>query len=133
AGPEGPALRSADVGRVLPDPSFSIGAGVTLTDLFSDSRVRGSYTALWQAASQVATPHLRNMGTLGGNLCLDTRCNYYDQNYVWRKAIDFCMKRDGKTCWVATSSPRCLAVSSTDTAPILVALGATVTLASAAG
>ena len=59
------------------------------------------------------------MGTIGGNLCLDTRCNYYDQNYEWRKAIDFCMKKDGDTCWVATSSPKCLAVSSTDTAPML--------------
>ena len=87
-----------------------------------------AYGALWQAAAQVATPHLRNMGTLGGNLCLDTRCNYYDQNYEWRKAIDFCMKKDGQTCWVATSSPKCLAVSSTDTAPALLALGATVTL-----
>ena len=71
------------------------------------------------------------MGTIGGNLCLDTRCNYYDQNYEWRKAIDFCMKKDGEICWVATSSPRCLAVSSTDTAPALMALGAEVTLVSA--
>jgi 4-hydroxybenzoyl-CoA reductase subunit beta len=110
---------------------LSIGAGVTLTELVRDSRVRESYGALWQAASQVATPHLRNMGTLGGNLCLDTRCNYYDQNYEWRKAIDFCLKKDGKICWVATGSPKCLAVSSTDTAPALLALGATVTLVSA--
>ena len=73
------------------------------------------------------------MGTIGGNLCLDTRCNYYDQNYEWRKAIDFCMKKDGETCWVATSSPKCLAVSSTDTAPMLQALGASVTLVSSAG
>ena len=65
------------------------------------------------------------MGTLGGNLCLDTRCNYYDQNYEWRKSIDFCMKKDGEICWVATGSPKCLAVSSTDTAPALLALGAT--------
>ena len=81
----------------------------------------------------MATPHLRNMGTIGGNLCLDTRCTYYDQNYEWRKSIDFCMKKDGQTCWVATSSPKCLAVSSTDTAPMLQALGASVTLVSAAG
>jgi 4-hydroxybenzoyl-CoA reductase subunit beta len=73
------------------------------------------------------------MGTIGGNLCLDTRCTYYDQSYEWRKAIDFCMKKDGCTCWVATSSPKCLAVSSTDTAPMLLALGATVTLVSARG
>jgi 4-hydroxybenzoyl-CoA reductase subunit beta len=89
----------------------------------------------------VATPHLRNMGTLGGNLCLDTRCNYYDQNHEWRKSIDFCMKKDDRAvergapqvCWVATSSPRCLAVSSTDSAPAVIALGAAVTLVSAAG
>ena len=107
-----------------------IGAGLTLTELLRDPKTRG-YGALRQAAAQVATPHLRNMGTLGGNLCLDTRCNYYDQNYEWRKAIDFCMKKDGDTCWVATSSPTCLAVSSTDTAPALMALGARVTLVSA--
>jgi 4-hydroxybenzoyl-CoA reductase subunit beta len=64
------------------------------------------------------------MGTLGGNLCLDTRCNYYNQGYEWRKAIDFCMKKDGAICWVAPSSPRCWAVSSSDVAPVMVAIGA---------
>ena len=73
------------------------------------------------------------MGTIGGNLCLDTRCNYYDQNYEWRKAIDFCMKKDGSTCWVATSSPKCLAVSSTDTAPALIALDASFRIAGPSG
>jgi 4-hydroxybenzoyl-CoA reductase subunit beta len=111
----------------------SIGAGVTLSALVGDERIRRDATALWEAASQVATPHLRAMGTLGGNLCLDTRCNYYDQSYEWRKAIDFCMKKDGDRCWVATSSPKCLAVSSTDTAPALIALGAEVALVSAHG
>jgi 4-hydroxybenzoyl-CoA reductase subunit beta len=112
---------------------LTIGAGVTLSNLIADRRVRSTYTGLWQAAAQVATPHLRNMGTIGGNLCLDTRCTYYDQNYEWRKSIDFCMKKDGQICWVATSSPKCLAVSSTDTAPALLALGARVTLVSAIG
>jgi len=112
---------------------LTIGAGVTLSNLVADPRIRTSYAGLWQAAAQVATPHLRNMGTIGGNVCLDTRCTYYDQNYEWRKSIDFCMKRDGKTCWVATSSPKCLAVSSTDTAPMLQALDASVTLVSAGG
>jgi 4-hydroxybenzoyl-CoA reductase subunit beta len=113
---------------------LSIGAGVTLTRLVQALAARSApdgFAALRQAAQQVATPPLRNMATIGGNLCLDTRCNYYDQNYEWRKAIDFCMKKDGKTCWVATSSPKCLAVSSTDTAPALIALGASVTLRSA--
>jgi 4-hydroxybenzoyl-CoA reductase subunit beta len=112
---------------------LTLGAGLTLATLAADPRIRDAYFGLWQAAAQVATPHLRNMGTLGGNLCLDTRCTYYDQTYEWRKSIDFCLKRDGRTCWVATSSPKCLAVSSTDTAPILQALGASVTLVSAAG
>jgi 4-hydroxybenzoyl-CoA reductase subunit beta len=89
--------------------------------------------ALRQAAHQVATVHLRNMGTLGGNLCLDTRCNYYNQNYEWRKAIDFCLKKDGDICWVATASKRCVAMSSTDCAPALLALGARVKLVSAKG
>jgi 4-hydroxybenzoyl-CoA reductase subunit beta len=112
---------------------LTIGAGVTLSNLLADARVRESYPGLWQAAAQIATPHLRNMGTVGGNLCLDTRCTYYNQNFEWRKSIGFCMKRDGETCWVATSSPKCLAVSSTDTAPMLQALGATVTLVSSRG
>ena len=123
--------RVAELRHMANGDGLTIGAGVTLTELVRDARVREACGALWQAASQVATPHLRNMGTLGGNLCLDTRCNYYDQNYEWRKAIDFCMKKDGETCWVATGSPKCLAVSSTDTAPALLALGARVTLVSA--
>jgi 4-hydroxybenzoyl-CoA reductase subunit beta len=112
---------------------FTIGAAVTLSDIVADLRLRRACAGLWQAAAQVATLQLRNMGTIGGNLCLDTRCNYYDQSYEWRKAIDFCMKKDGGVCWVATSSPKCLAVSSTDTAPALIALRATVTLVSAEG
>ena len=110
-----------------------IGAGVTLTALVQEPGIKSAYRGLWQAAAQVATPHLRNMGTLGGNVCLDTRCNYYDQNYEWRKAIDFCMKKDGEICWVSTGSKKCLAVSSTDTAPALIALGAEVELEAADG
>jgi 4-hydroxybenzoyl-CoA reductase subunit beta len=107
-----------------------LGAGLTLTQLASDARIKQHYAGLYQAASQIATPLLRNMGTLGGNVCLDTRCNYYDQSYEWRQAIGFCMKKEGTTCWVAPSSDHCLAVSSTDTAPMLIALGANVTLVS---
>jgi 4-hydroxybenzoyl-CoA reductase subunit beta len=84
---------------------------------------------LGQAAATISTPILQNMGTVGGNLLLDTRCNYYDQSYEWRKAIDFCMKKDGEICWVAPSSPRCWAVQSSDLVPVMVALGAEVTLA----
>jgi 4-hydroxybenzoyl-CoA reductase subunit beta len=117
----------------LDDSGSRLGACLTLSDIAADSRFRNGLTALAQAASLVATPHIRNMATLGGNLCLDTRCNYYDQNYEWRKAIDFCLKKDGDTCWVAPGSPKCMAVSSTDTAPALMALGARVRLISLSG
>jgi 4-hydroxybenzoyl-CoA reductase subunit beta len=128
------ALRQIpELATVTNGEGLQIGACVTLSALVDDARVRQTAPGLWQAAAQVATPHLRNMGTIGGNLCLDTRCTYYDQSEQWRRAIDFCMKKDGRTCWVATSSPRCLAVSSTDTAPMLLALDARVRLVSAGG
>jgi 4-hydroxybenzoyl-CoA reductase subunit beta len=73
------------------------------------------------------------MVTIGGNLLLDTRCNYYDQNLEWRQAIDFCMKKDGEICWVAPGSPKCLAVQSADSVPVLIAMGARAVLASRAG
>ncbi len=123
-----PELRASSNGSGL-----RLGAGLTLNELCRDPRVEKLYPALFQAAVQVATGQLRNMATLGGNLCLDTRCNYYDQNYEWRKAIDFCMKKDGETCWVAPSSSKCLAVSSTDVAPALMALGGIVRLVAADG
>jgi 4-hydroxybenzoyl-CoA reductase subunit beta len=107
-----------------------IGAGTTLTEIVNKKALP---LALRQAAAQVATPQLQNMGTLGGNLCLDTRCTYYNQTYEWRKAINFCLKKDGDICWVATASKRCVAVSSTDTAPALIALNAAVKLVSAKG
>ena len=107
----------------------SYGAGMTLTKIVNSNAPK----ALRQAAHQVATVHLRNMGTLGGNLCLDTRCNYYNQNYEWRKAIDFCLKKDGDICWVATASKRCVAMSSTDCAPALLALKARLKLVSSKG
>lgn len=110
-----------------------LGACLTLSDIAADPRFRNGLSALSQAAAQVATPQIRNMATLGGNICLDTRCNYYDQSYEWRKAINFCLKKDGTTCWVAPGSKRCVAVSSTDTAPALIALGARVRLVSRSG
>lgn len=119
-------------GAQLDHASSRLGPCLTLTQIAKDGRFRNGCSALWQAASLVATPHIRNMATLGGNICLDTRCTYYDQNYEWRKAINFCKKKDGEICWVATSSPKCMAVSSTDTAPALIALGASVRLKSRA-
>lgn len=113
--------------------AIRLGPCLKLSVLERDRRFRDVCAALWHAASQVATPHIRNQATLGGNICLDTRCLYYDQNYEWRKAINFCMKKNGDTCWVAPGSERCMAVSSTDTAPALIALGARVCLKSVAG
>jgi 4-hydroxybenzoyl-CoA reductase subunit beta len=110
-----------------------IGATATLHDVATNRHVIDAFPALASAAGLVSTPHLRRMGTLGGNLCLDTRCTYYDQNYHWRKSIDFCMKKDGAICWVAPGSARCWAVSSSDTAPVAVALRARLNLVSASG
>jgi 4-hydroxybenzoyl-CoA reductase subunit beta len=119
--------------RIANGRGLSLGAGLTLNEIAANAMVRERYAGLYQAAAQVATVHLRNMGTLGGNLCLDTRCNYYNQNYEWRKAIDFCLKKDGDICWVATASKRCVAISSTDCAPALISLGASVRLVSTRG
>jgi 4-hydroxybenzoyl-CoA reductase subunit beta len=112
---------------------LSIGAGMTLTQISAQREIVTGYPALATAASLVSTPQLRNMGTLGGNLCVDTRCNYYNQTYWWREAIGFCLKKDGHTCWVAPGSARCWAVSSSDTAPVLIALNARVHLVGPAG
>jgi 4-hydroxybenzoyl-CoA reductase subunit beta len=112
---------------------LTIGAASTLTHVATHADVARRYPALATAAGLVSSPQLRNMGTLGGNVCVDTRCNYYNQTYEWRKAIGFCMKKDGDICLVAPGSPRCWAVSSSDTAPVLWALGATARLAGPAG
>ena len=111
-----------------------IAAGATLTEVASHPTVRAKYAALAQAAGVVSTPQLRNMGTIGGNLCLDTRCNWYDQSLFWRTAEGYCMKtHPSVVCRVAPSSPRCLAVASADTVPALIALGAKVTVENAGG
>jgi 4-hydroxybenzoyl-CoA reductase subunit beta len=112
---------------------LSIGAAVLLSEIEHHRRIRRAYPGLAHAIAEISTPPLRNMGTLGGNLLLDTRCNYYDQNYEWRQAIDFCMKKDGEICWVAPASRTCLAVQSADSVPILIALNARAVFASSAG
>lgn len=110
-----------------------IGAAVSLTEICEHPIINRDYPVIAQAARQISTPVLRNMGTIGGNLLLDTRCNYYDQNYEWRKGINFCMKKDGETCWVAPGSPKCWAVQSSDLVPVMVAIGARVRLACTLG
>lgn len=118
--------RVADVRGVSveADGSVVLGAAETLRSLERDERLVARLPALVDAVRSISTPLLRNMGTLGGNVCLDTRCNYYNQNYEWRRAIGFCMKCEGDTCWVAPSSSRCWAVNSSDSVPVLMALGA---------
>ena len=115
------------------DGSRDVGAGATLAAVARNPRLGGAFAGYAEAAGLVSSPPLRNAGTAGGNLCVDTRCNYYDMTYEWRKAAGFCMKKDGDICLVAPSSPRCWAVSSSDTAPMAIALGATATLAGPEG
>jgi 4-hydroxybenzoyl-CoA reductase subunit beta len=112
---------------------MTIGACTTLTAVATHPELARAYPGLATAAGLVSSPQLRNMGTLGGNVCVDTRCNYYNQTHEWRKAIGFCMKKDGDICLVAPGSPRCWAVSSSDTAPALWSLGARVRLTGSAG
>jgi 4-hydroxybenzoyl-CoA reductase subunit beta len=123
------ALRRMRVGT----DGAEIGAAVPLSTVENHRRLRRAYPGLARAVAEISTPPLRNMGTLGGNLLLDTRCNYYDQNLEWRQAIDFCMKKDGTICWVAPASPRCLAIQSADSVPVLIALRARAVLVSPAG
>lgn len=112
---------------------LKIGASVSLTDICEHPVINRDYPAVARAARLISTPILRNMGTIGGNLLLDTRCNYYDQNYEWRKGINFCLKKDGDVCWVAPGSSKCWAVQSSDLVPLMVAMGAKVRLVSTLG
>ena len=110
-----------------------IGATTILADVERDATIRARFPAFARAVASISSPPLRNMGTLGGNVCVDTRCTYYNQTEDWRRSIDYCMKAEGEICWVATSSPQCLAHSASDSAPMLCALGAQVVLAARNG
>ena len=111
----------------------TIGAGTRLHELACAPEIVRRYPALARAASLVASPQIRNAGTVGGNLCVDTRCNYYDLSYDRRCAHGFCMKAGGDVCRLAPGGDRCWAVSSTDLAPVAHMLGASVRLVSARG
>jgi 4-hydroxybenzoyl-CoA reductase subunit beta len=128
-------MRLAELNQISGDgkSGVRIGASLTLTDIIEHPIIRRDYPVIVQAARTISTPILRNMGTIGGNLLLDTRCNYYDQNYEWRKGINFCLKKDGDVCWVAPGSAKCWAVQSSDLVPVMVAIGARFRLVSTLG
>jgi 4-hydroxybenzoyl-CoA reductase subunit beta len=116
-----------------PDGTLVIGAMVSLDHVATDSFIRESAPALAQAASVVSGPQLRRMGTLGGNVMLDTRCRWYNQTYFWRSALGFCLKKEGTACHVVTGGQRCVAAASNDTAPALLSLNASLVFHGAAG
>ncbi len=112
---------------------LELGALTTLSELAREPLLQPDFAAVALAASLVASPQIRNMGTLGGNLCLDTRCTYYNQTYFWREAIGFCLKKDGVVCHVVPQGRRCVAAHSSDVAPTLIAHGAEVEIAGREG
>jgi 4-hydroxybenzoyl-CoA reductase subunit beta len=126
-------LRELDFIRFQPDRGLELGALVTIAHLAASSLVADHFPVLHQAAKTVASPLLRSMGTLGGNLCLDTRCLYYNQSSFWRDSLGGCIKKEGTICHVAPGSAKCWAAFSGDMAPALLALDATVELASPRG
>jgi len=117
----------------LPDGGLRIGAGCRLVDLADDERVQQRFPALKQAIDAVASAHVRNMGTLGGNICLETRCWYTNNSEPWREGRAGCFKTDCEHCHVIPSSAHCHAINNADTPPALIALNAVLTLQSARG
>lgn len=117
----------------LPDGSLRIGGGCKLTDLIKNPLIVAQCPALRDALYGVASRHIRNVGTLGGNLCLDTRCWYTNQSEQWRDKRDGCFKTGPDLCHVLKTATRCHAINSSDSAPLLIAIGASVTLASHTG
>ena len=113
------------------DGELYIGAAETLTTVSRHPLVRRLFPSLARAAGLVAGPQLRNMGTIGGNICLDTRCTYYNQTFFWRDALGYCLKKDGDVCHVTKVGKKCVAAHSADTPPVLMTLGASIDLHSA--
>ncbi len=126
-------LRELGFVRFDPEQGLTVGALTTISALAESRVIARHFPVLHAAAKSVASPLLRNMGTLGGNLCLDTRCLYYNQSAFWRESLGGCIKKDGAVCHVAPGSDRCWAVFSGDTAAALLALGARVQVASPKG
>ena len=113
--------------------AVEIGALTALTDVEHSDLLRRHFRVLHEAAKTVASPVLRNMGTIGGNICLDTRCLWYNQSLQWRKSCAFCIKKDGDLCHVAPGGTKCWAAFSGDTPAALLCLDAEIEIASAAG
>jgi 4-hydroxybenzoyl-CoA reductase subunit beta len=107
---------------------LAVGAGMRLAEVAESLLVQRAAPALAEAAGSVGGPQHRAMGTLGGNVCLDTRCRYYNQTYFWRKALGYCLKKDGTVCHVVKGGAKCVAAASNDTAPALIALDAEIRL-----
>jgi 4-hydroxybenzoyl-CoA reductase subunit beta len=119
--------------RPQPGGGVEIGALTTLRAVETSSFLRQYYPVLTEAAATVASPVLRNMGTIGGNICLDTRCLWYNQSLTWRKGCGFCLKKDGDLCHVAPGGSKCWAVFSGDTPPALLCLQASIEIAGPTG
>lgn len=115
------------------EKGLRMGALTKLTTLIKSQAVQENFPILAQAADQVAAPPLQQMGTLGGNLCLNTRCFYYNQSRFWRQARSACYKTGGEVCHVVKGGNRCFAVYQGDMAPALIALEATVKVARKGG
>jgi 4-hydroxybenzoyl-CoA reductase subunit beta len=118
---------------VEPDGWLRVGAAVTLQSIQDSDLVRDRYPALANAASLISTPQVQRQATIGGNICLDVRCNYYNQSEHWRQAVGYCMKKDSEICRVAPGGDRCWAVSSADTVPVLIAYDAELCIAGESG
>jgi 4-hydroxybenzoyl-CoA reductase subunit beta len=119
-----------DLAYIRNGRGLEIGALSTVDSIAESAAVRKSFPVLAAAAETIASPVLRTMGTLGGNLCLDTRCLWYNQSQFWRQSCGGCLKKDGSVCHVAPGGKLCWAVFSGDTAPALLALGAEIEIAS---
>ncbi len=115
------------------DAGFRIGAATTLNAVARNSVVREALPSLARACELVSGPQLRRMGTIGGNVCLDTRCTYYNQTLFWRKALGYCLKKDGDACHVVKGGTRCVAAHSADGATALLPLEAELTIMGPAG
>ena len=115
------------------DDTIIIGASSTLSELLNNKTLLTELPALCDAIRQIASPQIRNTGTIGGNICLDTRCLYYNQSHFWRESLGFCLKKDGDTCHVTKVGRKCVAAASNDSATVLLTRDTYLTINSLSG